>query len=113
MNKMIFEAVRKELEGLGFRVELHHVADIESSTYLLFSKDGMQIGQPMTASELQAFFVQYSNTSGEKSLFIFHFLSGSSPQMVHERGEVHKAFGRLGFGGGAVAALDYYEEIKL
>ncbi len=114
MDTRIFEAVRKELKTQGFEVMLHKFATPEDSTHLLFQeKDGRQIGQPMTAVELQDFLVKYEQTSGPKALFRFYFLDGTVRQAVHKVGEVGEAFSKLGYGGGAVRALDYYDEIPL
>lgn len=42
--------------------------------------------------------------------FILHWLDGTSKTVKGEC--IADAFRRHGYGGGAVAALDYYEEVK-
>ena len=42
--------------------------------------------------------------------FVLYWLSGE--QQIVEGHDIADAFRRAGYGGGAVRALDYYEEIK-
>lgn len=43
--------------------------------------------------------------------YIFHWLDGSIVEGVGV--SVSDAFMRLGYGGGAIAALDYFDEVEL
>lgn len=43
--------------------------------------------------------------------FILHWLGSSEPETIKGY-DIADAFRRAGYGGGALAALDYYEEVK-
>lgn len=91
----------------GFRVACE--SDLSGWMYFNESRTKREFDLPPGFLQAWLSHAGYELVPKEK-LFRFHWRGGGTNEGMGQTPE--DAFSRLGFGGGAVAALDYYEEVK-